>query len=1003
MNLFGLAGLSVGVSCLALFLFIWIFGKTRLHRALQLFNLAVSIWGFGLFLVGISESGAKALAAWRMAHWGGLLVAPTYYYFVCAFTGIQRRKLLFFAYLQASILILVGLIPGQIFVRTRYVFDLHYLESTLLYTLAVAFYIILVVLSYYELLRFLPGTKGRQRTQALYIIFGFLVGFAGGTSTFLPIFHLDLVYPSGAFGVTVYCLVVTYAIFRHRLMDIHVAFKRSLIYSLSAGLLTGLFIILVLGMTKYLSAYAEVSPFSVTVVSALIIAFAFAPLKNRVQFLVDKVFYRTTEDYYKIVQTTSHELASSIDLKQTCGLVVNAMFQTLKLQSARLLSVGDDTCETICRRSAATKTSDAGDGTDPPLCQNAELAKLAAANEAVIVREELALRLDPLRAAALDAELVRFGGEVVAPILIDGELAFMVVLGEKRSRDAFSSADVDFIKTVANQAAVALKNATLYEELRAANEQLREEISEREKAENALRNAAQEWRTTFDSAGDVVILIDDESRVLRTNKAGAAFFKLSYKDMVGRPLSEAFHRAGFDQDLGPLSGNEHPRGHEEIELCFPERGLWLHVTLDPVRNAEEKDFSGSVVMIRDVTHLKKMEAEQQKLHAQLVQAEKMEAIGRLAGGVAHDLNNVLNAIVAYPDLILSMLPEDSALRKHILTIQRSGLKAAAIVQDLLTLARRGVTVKKVTNINNLVREYLASPECQQLLSLHSRVRIVEDLEPELWNIEGSSLHLTKTLMNLVSNAAEALPAGGEITITTRNRSLDGPRTGREARLADGDYVLLVVSDNGIGIAPEDLQRIFEPFFTTKVMGRSGTGLGMTIVWGTVRDHLGMIEVESTPGKGTTMFLYLPRTLKVLPTEEPTLSGLEFMGNNERILVVDDIPEQREVAQALLEQLGYSVTVVASGEEAIRQVEATPFDLVILDMIMDPGLDGLDTYRRIIELRPGAKAIIASGFSETERAREALRLGAGAYLLKPYTMSKIGAAVRAELGSLKRRV
>lgn len=788
-------------------------------------------------------------------------------------------------------------------------------------------------------------------------------------------------------------------VFRHRLMDIHVAFKRSLIYSLSAGLLTGLFIVLVLGMTKYLSAYAEVSSFTITVVSALIIAFIFEPLRNRVQLLVNKVFYRTTEDYYKIIQKASHALASSIDLNQTCGLVVDTVFQTLKLKRAHLLSAGEDAYTTICRQSTATKPSDAGSGTDLPLNKSAELVKLAA-SKAVIVREELSLVLDPLRAAVLDTELASFGGEVVAPILIDGKPLFLLVLGEKRSGDAFSNADVGFVETVANQAAVALKNATLYEDLRAANELLQEEVIERRKAEDALINAAQEWRTTFDSARDIVILIDHESRIIRTNKAGAVFFNLSYMDMVGTPLSEVFHRAGLHQALGPLSGDKRTWSHDEIEMCFPEKDLWLQVTLDPVGSAEERGFPGSVVIIRDVSHLKRLEVEQQKLHAQLVQAEKMEAIGRLAGGVAHDLNNVLNAMVAYPDLILLSLPEDSPLRRHVLTIQRSGLKAAAIVQDLLTLARRGVTVKEVININDLIREYSDSPECQQLRSFHPRVRIVEKLEPKLWNIEGSPLHLTKTIMNLVSNAAEALPSGGEVTITTLNRSLEGPREDHEARLADGDHVLLEVSDNGIGIAPEDLKRIFEPFFTKKVMGRSGTGLGMAIVWGTVQDHLGVIEVQSTPGKGTTMFLYFPRTLEVLPKEGPTTSSLEYMGNNETILVVDDISEQREVAKALLERLGYSVMTATSGEEAIRQVQTTEVDLVILDMMMEPGMDGLDTYRRILELRPRTKAIIASGFSETERAREAQRLGAGGYLLKPYTMRKIGAAVRAELSNQK---
>lgn len=1000
MNHFALAALSVGVSCLVLFLLIWIYGKTRLHRALQFFNLAVALWGWGLFLVGISATETQALTGWRVAHWGGFFIGPSYYYLTSVFCGIKRRKILIFSYVQAGAFVLFSVIPGLLFERARFVFGLHFPEPNVLYAVGVLLYVALVLLSYLELVRFLPHTRARQRTQTLYIVFGFLFGFVGGSMTFLPIFHLDLFLPSGTFGITIYCLIVTYAIFRHRLLDIHVVFKRSLIYSLSAGLLTGLFIVLMLGMTKYLATYADVSPFTITVVSALIVVAVSEPLKNGVRRLVDMVFYRTTEDYYAIVQKTSHELASSLDLTQTCDLVVGTIVQTLKLKRASLLHVGEDACETICRHPAATKTTDAGAGEGPAPGKIQELVKLAA-NKAVIVGEELSLVLDPGRAAAVDAEFARLGGEAIAPILIDGGLAFLLVLGEKRSSDAYSNADVRFIETVADQAAVALKNAMLYKELRASNELLQGEVSERRKVETALMNAAQEWRATFDSAGDIIFLMDREDRIIRMNKAGAAFFDLPFEELVGTPLSELLHRAGLDMDLAPPSGSGQALAHNAIELFLPERDLWLYVTFDPVRDAGANRSLGCAVIIRDVTHLKKMEAEQHRLQSQLMQAEKMEAIGRLAGGVAHDLNNILNAMVAYPDLILSMLPADSPERKHILTIQRSGLKAAAIVRDLLTLARRGVTVKQAININDLVREYLSSPECRQLEIDHPGVVITADLEPNLSNIEGSSLHLTKTLMNLVSNAAEALPAGGEIAITTRNRILGGPRKGREARLSDGDYVLLQVSDNGIGIAPADVKRIFEPFFTRKIMGRSGTGLGMAIVWGTVQDHRGVIEVESTPNEGTTMFLYFPRTLALPAEEEPSVSSLEFTGRNEKILVVDDVPEQLELTKALLERLGYSVTLAASGEEAIRQVETTAFDLVILDMMMEPGMDGLDTYRRICELQPGMKAIIASGFSETERVREALQLGAGAYLLKPYTMEQIGVAVRAELLDRKR--
>lgn len=411
------------------------------------------------------------------------------------------------------------------------------------------------------------------------------------------------------------------------------------------------------------------------------------------------------------------------------------------------------------------------------------------------------------------------------------------------------------------------------------------------------------------------------------------------------------------------------------------------------RELEEKNEN----LHREMDEREKAEREKRLLEERLASSEKMEAIGRLAGGVAHDLNNVLNAIVAYPDLILMMLPEDSPTRQHVVTMQHSGLKAAAIVRDLLTLARRGVTVKEVTNVNDIVGEYLGSPECEKLRFHHPGVRITTDLQPDLWCVEGSPHHIGNSLMNLVSNAAEAISGPGAVAITTVNRSLSGPRKGADAELADGDYVVLEVADDGVGLSADDCKKIFEPFYTKKTMGRSGTGLGMSVVWGTVEDHHGKIDVQSIPGKGTTISLSFPRTLRAPGKEKETISEFEFMGNAESILVVDDVAGQREIARDLLQKLGYLVETVESGELAVERLKARPVDLVILDMIMDPGIDGLDTYRRMLEIRPRTRAIIASGFSETERVRESIRLGAGAYIMKPYTLRKIGAAVRAELG------
>jgi signal transduction histidine kinase/CheY-like chemotaxis protein len=398
--------------------------------------------------------------------------------------------------------------------------------------------------------------------------------------------------------------------------------------------------------------------------------------------------------------------------------------------------------------------------------------------------------------------------------------------------------------------------------------------------------------------------------------------------------------------------------------------------------------------IAGVIYRKREEEEKKVLKERLALSEKMEAIGRLAGGVAHDLNNVLSAIVSYPELLLMKLPPDSLLRKPLLTMKRSGQRAAAIVQDLLTLARRGVDVKEVVNWNDIIREYLKSPVFENLKTSHPDVKVKVNLAPDLLNIQGSPVHLTKALMNLCSNAVEAMPRGGTITIVTANLYKD--RMFKDYGIHN--YVIVTVTDTGVGIAREDLKRIFEPFYTKKTMGFSGTGLGMAIVWNTVNDHDGFLNVNSEVGKGSLFELYFPVTRKVAAIKKEDAGIEEFKGNGEQILVIDDVPEQREILGVLLTELGYKAESVASGEEAVAYMKehAGGVALLVLDMIMESGMDGLDTYIEILKIKPGIKAVIASGFSETERVREAVRLGAGAYIKKPYTLEKIGRALKKEL-------
>lgn len=396
----------------------------------------------------------------------------------------------------------------------------------------------------------------------------------------------------------------------------------------------------------------------------------------------------------------------------------------------------------------------------------------------------------------------------------------------------------------------------------------------------------------------------------------------------------------------------------------------------------------------DITARKEAEVEREALQEQLNRSKKMEALGLLAGGVAHDLNNVLSGIVSYPELILMDLPQDSRLRKPMETVQKSGIKAAAIVQDLLTLARRGVVSREVVNLNDIIADYMGSPEFETLRAFHPDVDVETDLQDDLNNIEGSAIHLKKTVMNLVSNAAEAHEGPGLIQISIRNKYVDRPIEGYDT-VRTGDFVVLEVKDQGMGISDNDIQHIFEPFYTKKIMGRSGTGLGMAVVWGAVQDHNGYIHIESSktpPDQGTTISIYFPATQKTSAGEAGQANPASYQGSGQTILVVDDVPEQRQIAKEMLEKLNYQVVSAESGEAAIAYLAENQVDLVVLDMIMDPGMNGLETYRRILALHPGQKAVIASGYAETNRVREALSLGAGAYIKKPYSLADMGKAL-----------
>ncbi len=411
----------------------------------------------------------------------------------------------------------------------------------------------------------------------------------------------------------------------------------------------------------------------------------------------------------------------------------------------------------------------------------------------------------------------------------------------------------------------------------------------------------------------------------------------------------------------------------------------------PEKRGDEVVYRG---MFSDVTDYIKAEEENRKLQAKLQRSQKMESMGLLAGGVAHDLNNVLSGVVNYPELILFNLPEDSDLRKPIKAIQESGQRAVAIVQDLLTVARGVASTKEPLNLNDLISEYSISPEFEKLERFHPTVTVRTNLDKDLFNISGSYVHIRKVVMNLVSNASEAIDGSGNVTVSTMNRYVDQPLRGYDD-VKIGEYAVLSVSDDGSGIFLDDLERIFEPFYTKKVMGRSGSGLGLAVVWNVVQDHNGYIDLK-TDEAGTTFELYFPITRDEVHGGELAVPIEDLKGDGEAILVIDDVESQRDISCEMLDTLGYKTNAVSSGEEAVEYLKENTVDLILLDMIMAPGINGRETYEGIIEIHPTQKAVIISGFSATDEVKEAQKLGAGKYIKKPFTLEKIGLAIKEEL-------
>jgi two-component system cell cycle sensor histidine kinase/response regulator CckA len=596
----------------------------------------------------------------------------------------------------------------------------------------------------------------------------------------------------------------------------------------------------------------------------------------------------------------------------------------------------------------------------------------------LVVTEKLAVFLDSQALRARAARKGIWGPTPLVwlgvPLIIRDEVIGVMAVQHYSDAHRYSREDLRLLMAISHQTAVAI---------------------DRKRSLEQLKKSEETYRNMFLGAPVGLFSIAlDNGILLECNDAMAAML-----GFVGRQHCLGSFCLTIDQ------------GEQEAKSKMDE--LWPTGELFNSFEAPLLRRDGSVVWLRlagridrandrlegvaeDITGLRATEAERLALQEKLHRSKKMEALGLLAGSVAHDLNNMLVGIINYPQLMLMKLDPSDALVAPVKAIQAAGQRIATVVDDLLTMARSAAVVREVHNLNELVEEYFISPESRALLRRHAELQVDLQMAATRANILCSPVHVRKCLMNLFTNAVEATAGKGRIRITTGNRSASAVPIDPGEKPTLVDWVSLEVHDNGSGIATADLDHIFEPFYSRKVMGNSsGTGLGLAVVWNTMQEHGGKVRAVSDE-QGTVFSLLFPSTSEAMVEGLGNFDPYHAKGNGETLLVVDDEPQLREVTCSILSAMGYTVTQAASGEEAVEMLRRRPVDLIILDMLMAPGWNGRHTYEEILRINPRQKAILVSGYAENEDVRACLALGVGAFLKKPYSLEHLCGAVRDEL-------
>ncbi len=510
--------------------------------------------------------------------------------------------------------------------------------------------------------------------------------------------------------------------------------------------------------------------------------------------------------------------------------------------------------------------------------------------------------------------------------------------------------------------------------------------------EKALMASQAQWEMSFDAITDCMCILDHEGRILRVNRAMSHRFNPHVQGgLCNRNFSEVL-RPADGPDKTPLP---HPVRNAPFVLgktAFQDIAGWFSATAYPLRN-QEQTLLGGVLILHDITAQLHTEEALQKSQNALRQAAKMEAVGRLAGGIAHDFNNMLTSVLGYSSMIAKKVPPESDISGEIEEIMHAAERAAALTRQLLNFSHERAIETQVININSVITNL--SKFIRHTIG--ETVALSLDLSPELAPVQADVCRLEQILVNLAINARDAMPGGGKLIIETADFTASSKFCESHPQILPGDYVLLQVSDTGQGMPPHVLEHIFEPFFTTKPRGK-GTGLGLTTIYGIVKQFGGFILCYSEVNQGTTFKIYLPQSAAHQPATEIKTETAEFPGGAETILVVDDEEYIVKLINQILTKLGYTVLATTSCREA-QEICGNDrrIDLVLTDIVM-PEMHGMALLKQLRLCQPQVKAVLMSGYT-SNAAMQIEKLPENiAFLQKPFNLESLAKSVRKALAA-----